>query len=143
MLYVLVMAAMAWIEGERREALGWCVALLLFALALGAHAYAVAGVTGPTDPASPGWTGLLGFGFFVKSMCLATGLQLFPLWAGALLAGLALFGWASWADPLGLRMFAVLAAYAAAIGIFARVDTFYWALMGAPVFLLGLLFAPG
>ena len=141
-LYVVVMAIFAWIEGERREAYGWAAALLLFAAALAAHAFAVAGVTGPTDPMSPGWTGLLGFGFFVKSLTLATGLQALPLWAGALLVGLALFGWASWRDPLGLRMFAVLAAYATAIGTFARVDTFYWGLMAAPVFLLGLLFAP-
>lgn len=141
-LYVLIMAVFAWAEGERREAIGWGVALALFGAALGAHAWAVAGVTGPTDPASPGWAGFLGFGFFVKSVTLATGLQMFPLWAGALLVGLAMFGWASWRDPLGLRMFAIFAAYAAAIGVFARLDTFYWALMVAPVFLLGLLFAP-
>lgn len=142
LLYVVVMAAFAWIEGERREAYGWIAALALFTAALAAHAFAVAGVTGPTDPVSPGWAGLLGFGFFVKSLTLATGLQLFPLWAGALLVGLSLFGWAGWRDPIGLRMFALLAAFATLIGIFARVDTFYWGLMAAPVFLLGLLFAP-
>ena len=141
-LYVLVMALFALREGERREAIGWGLALALFAAALGAHAWGVAGVTGPHDPASPGWAGLLGFGFFVKAVTLATGLQMFPLWLAAPLAGLAMFGWASWRDPAGLRMFAILAAYAAAIGIFARIDTFYWALMIAPVFLLGLLFAP-
>lgn len=141
-LYVLVMAAFAWREGQRREAIGWALALALFAAALGAHAWGVAGVTGSHDPASPGWAGLLGFGFFVKAATLATGLQMLPLWAGALLAGLATFGWLSWRDPLGLRMFAILAAYAAAISLFARIDNFYWALMIAPVFLLGLLFAP-
>ncbi|RYY25534.1 MAG: hypothetical protein EOP62_12980 [Sphingomonadales bacterium] len=141
-LYALIMMAFAWSEGERREAIGWGVALALFAAALGAHAYAVAGVTGPTDPASPGWAGLLGFGFFVKAATLATGLQMLPLWAAAPFVGLALFGWLSWRDSLGLRMFAILAGYAAAIGIFARIDTFYWALMIAPVLLLGLLFAP-
>ncbi|RYE00955.1 MAG: hypothetical protein EOP61_12600 [Sphingomonadales bacterium] len=141
-LYVLIMAVFAWSEGERREAIGWGVALALFAAALGAHAYAVAGVTGPQDPASPGWAGLMGFGFFVKAMTLATALQMVPVWAGALLVGFSLFGWLSWNDPLALRMVAMLAGYAAAIGTFARIDTFYWALMIAPVFLLGLLFAP-
>ncbi|TGX50400.1 hypothetical protein E5A73_18495 [Sphingomonas gei] len=141
-LYVLVMLAFAWRDGDRREALGWLAALLLFAVALAAHAYAVAGVTGPHDPASPGWSGLLGFGFFVKSISLATALQLLPISAAALIVGLALFGWAAWDDPLGLRMLALLAAYAALIGIFARSDTFYWALMIAPVFLTGLLFVP-
>ena len=141
-LYVVLMLGFAWFEGQRREALGWGAALLLFGAALAVHAVAVAGVTGPTDPASPGWAGLLGFGFFVKALTLATALQMFPLWAAALLTGLALFGWASWRDSLGLRMSALLVAYAAAIGVFARVDTFYWALMVAPVVLLGLLFVP-
>ncbi|ATY34309.1 hypothetical protein [Sphingomonas psychrotolerans] len=141
-LYVLVMLAMAWLEGERRETAGWLAALLLFAVALAAHAHAVAGVTGPHDPASPGWSGLLGFGFFVKSLSLATALQLLPLAAAALVVGLCLFGWAAWNDPLGLRMLVILTAYAALIGIFARVDTFYWALLVAPIFLAGLVFVP-
>lgn len=142
LLYAIVMLAMAWLEGERREALGWLAAIILFAAALAAHAYAVAGVTGPLDPASPGWNGLLGFGFFVKTLSLATALQLLPTAAAALLVGLALFGWASWNDPLALRMLVILAAYAALIGVFARSETFYWALMVAPVFLAGLVFVP-
>ncbi|NIJ19275.1 hypothetical protein FHS95_000944 [Sphingomonas naasensis] len=141
-LYALVMLALAWREGERREALGWLAALALFAAALAAHAWAVTGVTGPHDPASPGWHGLLGFGFFVKALTLATALQLLPTAAAALIVGLALFGWAAWNDPLGLRMVATLAAYAALIAIFARSDTFYWGLMVAPVFLAGLVFVP-
>lgn len=141
-LYAVIMMVFAWFEGERRESIGWAAAIGLFAVALGVHAWAVMGVTGPLDPASPGWAGLQGFGLFVKAITLATALQLMPLWAGALLAGLALFGWASWNDPLGLRMIAILAAYAAVIGIFARLDTFYWGLMVAPVFLVGLVFVP-
>jgi hypothetical protein len=141
-LYVLVMLALAWREGERREALGWLAALALFAAALVAHAHAVAGVTGPLDPASPGWSGLLGFGFFVKALSLSTALQLLPMAAAALVVGLALFGWAAWNDPLGLRMLVLLAAYATLIGVFARNDTFYWALMVAPVSLAGLVFVP-
>ncbi|MDT8759747.1 hypothetical protein MZO42_13675 [Sphingomonas psychrotolerans] len=141
-LYVVVMLVLAWRDGERREVLGWLAALVLFAAALAAHAWAVTGVTGPHDPASPGWSGLLGFGFFVKSLSLATALQLLPPAAAALIVGLALFGWAAWDDPLGWRMFVTLAAYAALIGLFARSDNFYWALMVAPVFLAGLVFVP-
>lgn len=141
-LYAVLMLAFAWLEGERREAIGWGVALAAFGAALGIHAWAVAGVTGPLDPVSPGWAGLQGFGLFVKSLTLATALQLIPLWAGALVVGLALLGWAAWNDPLGLRMIAILSAYAAVIGIFARLDTFYWGLMVAPVLLLGLVFVP-
>jgi hypothetical protein len=141
-VYVIVMLAMAWREGERREALAWFGGLVLFAVALGAHAYAVTGMTGSLDARSPGWSELLGFGFFVKSLSLATALQLLPMAAAAPIVGLALFGWAAWNDPLGLRMVALLTAYAVLIGIFARSDTFYWALMVAPVFLAGLVFVP-
>jgi hypothetical protein len=141
-LYAIVMAIFAWREGQRNEAIGWGVAIALFAATLGAHAWAVTGVTGPLDPASPGWAGLWGFGLFVKSVTLATALQLLPLWAAALLVGLSLFGWASWNDPLAARMTAILIAYAAAISIFSRLDTFYWGLMVAPAFLVGLVFVP-
>ena len=65
-LYAVIMALFAWLEGERRESLGWIAALGLFAAALGVHAYAVSGVTGPLAPVSPGWAGLQGFGLFVK-----------------------------------------------------------------------------
>jgi hypothetical protein len=141
-LYMLVMLGMALLEGRRREALGWGAALLGFAVALGAHAYGVAQVTGPLDPASPGWSGLLGFGFFAQSVAAATALQVLPLLLAGPLVALALFGWACWRDPLALRALATFSGYALAIAVFARADTFYWALMVAPLFLAGLAFAP-
>lgn len=141
-LYAVIMAVLAWREGARTEARGWVAVLLLFAVALAAHAYAVAGATGALDPTSPGWSGMLGIGFFVKAISLSTVLQLLPLWIGALLVGLALFGWASWADPLALRVLLTLLGYGAVIALFARADNFYWALMAAPVFLVGLVFVP-
>lgn len=141
-LYVMVMAALAFAEGHRREAAGWAAALGLFALALAAHAVAVHGVTGPLDAASPGWAGMNGFGLFVRAMTLATGVQLLPPALAAILIALALLGWASWRDPLALRALATFAAYAVAISLFARLDTFYWGLIIAPAFLIGLAFAP-
>ena len=140
--YVLVMAAAAWGEGDRREAAGWIGALALFAAILAAHAHAVAGVLHPTDPASPGWAGLLGLGFFVKAVVLSTGLQIAPPWLAAPLVGLSLVGWAAWRDALGLRVIATLATYALLIAAGARVDNFYWALLVAPVSLVGLAFVP-
>ncbi|MBX9797373.1 hypothetical protein [Sphingomonas sp.] len=141
-LYVLIMAALAWMSGARREALGWAAALGVFALVIMAHAWAVSRVVTITDPASPGWSGLLGPGFFVRTMTMSTALAAAPLWLGAMLVGLALFGWASWRDPLALRVLAVLAGYAVLISLFGRADTFYWGLMAAPLLPLGLVFAP-
>lgn len=141
-LYVLIMAALAFAEGHRREAMGWAATLGVFALVLAAHAVAVHGVTGPLDAVSPGWAGMHGFGLFVRAMTLATGLTLLPALAAAPLVALALFGWASWRDPLALRAAATFCAYALVISLFARLDTFYWGLMIAPAFLIGLAFVP-
>jgi len=141
-LYVGIMVVLAWLEGDRREALGWAGGLVLLALAVVAHAHAVAEVVTPVDPASPGWAGMLGFGFFVEAMTLSTALRLAPMWLAALLMGLTLFGWAAWRDPAGIRALATFSAYAALIGLFGRVDTFYWGLMVAPAILVGLAFAP-
>lgn len=142
LVYVFIMGVLALAEGHRREALGWAATIALLALVLAFHAHAVAEVVRPGDPASPGWMGLLGFGFFVKTMTLSTALAVAPVAVGALLVGLALFGWACWADPLALRTLTVFCGYAALLGLFGRADTFYWGLMIAPVLLVGLAFAP-
>ncbi|MCW4462987.1 hypothetical protein OK349_14830 [Sphingomonas sp. BT-65] len=141
-LYVVIMCALAFVEGQRREAIGWGAALGVFAVVLAAHAVAVQGVTGALDAASPGWTGMHGFGLFVRAMTLATGLQLLPAAAAALLVALTLFGWASWRNSLALRAAAIFCAYAVVISLFARLDTFYWGLLIAPAFLAGLAFVP-
>lgn len=141
-LFAAVMLLIALVEGERREALGWAAAIAVFAGAVVAHAQAVAAVVGPLDPATPGWGGLLGLGFFLKALTLITPLMLLPIGVGALLVGLALFGWLSWDDPTGLRAVAVLGAYAALIAVGARPDNFYWAMLVAPIALVGLAFVP-
>jgi hypothetical protein len=141
-LYVVVMLAFAWSEGERREAVGWGVALAVFAAALGAHAWGVAQVTGPLDLASDGWTGLNGVWFFVQTVRHATVLEAFPYLVAIPLVILSLLGWASWRDPVAGRAFATFTGYGLLIALAARLNNFYWGLMVAPVFLLGLAFAP-
>lgn len=141
-LYVAVMVILAWLEGDRKEALGWAAGLGLLAVAVAAHAHAVAQVVTPLDPASPGWAGMLGFGFFVEAMTLSTALRLAPMWLAALLMGFTLFGWSAWRDLSGIRALTTFALYAVLIGLFGRVDTFYWGLMVAPAILIGLAFAP-
>lgn len=141
-LYVGIMAVLAFVEGRRREAIGWGVAIAVFAVVVAFHAHAVGLVVRPIDPASPGWAGMLGFGFFVKTMSLSTALNLAPIWLAALLVAFALFGWAAWNDDLALRALTVFAAYAALLSLFGRTDTFYWGLMIAPTILIGLAFVP-
>lgn len=141
-LYVGIMGFLAFAEGARGESHAWGATLAVLAGVVAVHAHAVAGVVQPTDPASPGWTGMLGFGFFVQTVQLSTALLLAPAWLAAPLVGLALFGWATWVHPLAIRALTVFAGYAALLGLFGRADTFYWGLMIAPVLLVGLAFAP-
>lgn len=141
-LYVAIMLGLALLQGRRREAAGWATTLAVFAVVIVLHARAVEQVVRPLDPASPGWAGMLGFGFFVKTMTLSTALALFPTALAALLVGLALFGWAAWRSDTALRVLATLAGYALLLSLFGRVDTFYWGLMVAPVLLIGLSFVP-
>lgn len=139
--YLALMAFFAFLEGNRREGLAWIAAIAILAIALAAHAHAVGQVIRPMDPASPGWAGMLGFGFFVKTLTISTALGIAPLWLAAPLVGLTLFGWASWSDNLGLRMLALLSGYAAILATVGRTDTFYWGLLVAPASLVGLAFA--
>jgi hypothetical protein len=136
--YVGIMAVLAFAEGHRREAIGWLATIAVLAV----DAHAVSAVVHATDPSSPGWAGMLGFGFFVATMAKSTALALLPLWIAAPLVGLAFAGWAAWDSPLGLRALATYSAYALLIALFGRVDTFYWGLMVAPAILTGLAFAP-
>lgn len=141
-LYAMAMAMAAWVSGDRREAYGWGAALGLLALMVMAHAYGWSQVVRPDDPVGPGWSGMLGFGFFTKAIALLTALAILPELVGVTLVGLAIFGWASWRDPLAQRVLLVLGAYALLISLFCRADTYYWGLMVAPVTLIGLAFAP-
>lgn len=146
-LYLVVMLLLALCgnrarEGGAREAGAWAAALAVLTVAVAAHAHAVAQVVGPLDPASPGWAGMLGPGFAVRSWRAATALSLLPLAIAGPLVALAIGGWTAWRDPLGVRVGAVLATYGALLAVAGRADTFYWGLLTAPVLLIGLAFAP-
>lgn len=141
-LYPLVMAFAAIVEGRRREALGWLGVVAVFAGFIAWHAGQVDAVTGPDDLASPGWTSVGGWRFVVTMLWLTGPLRLLPFWAAAVLVPLCLLGWAGWRSGIGLRGALLLAGYAAAFATFGRTENFYWAFMIAPLLPLGLFFAP-
>ena len=62
-------------------------------------------------------------------------------WQRSLLI-LSLFGWASVRTGWALRGAILLAGYGAMLALFARADTFYWALIAAPLSFAGLAFLP-
>ena len=139
---VLAMGGLALIAKRWREAAAWALVVVLFGIYLTLHAGWVAGVVLPADPASPGWSGLNGLQFALKSIAKVTfGIRLPAAVAIALLI-LSLFGWASVKSHWALRATLLVAGYTAMLALLARADTFYWALLAAPLAFVGLAFLP-
>jgi hypothetical protein len=139
---ILAMGGLALLERRWREAAAWTAVVAVFAAYMTLHSHWVAGVVQPNDPASPGWSAMLGFQFALKSIAKVTfGIQLPEALASALLM-LSLFGWASIRSGWALRAAILLAGYTTMVALFARADTFYWALIAAPLSFAGLAFLP-
>ena len=139
---ILAMGGLALLEKRWREATAWAAVVAVFAIYMTLHAQWVSQVVVPGDPASPGWSSANGLQFALKSLAKVTfGIRLPTMIASALLA-LSLFGWASVKSPWGLRAAILLAGYITMVALFARADTFYWALIAAPLSFAGLVFLP-
>lgn len=139
---ILVMGALALLERRWREVLGWAALVALFALALFLHARMVATVVLPDDLSSPGWDALLGPRFALNALSMVSSATALPQSLAAVVLLLSLFGWASVATGWALRVSLLLLGYGTMLALFARADTFYWALLAAPLSLVGLIFVP-
>jgi len=139
---ILAMGGLALIEKRWREAAGWALAVVLFGIYMTLHAQWVSQVVLPGDAPSPGWSRMLGAQFALKSVAKVTfGIQMADAIAAGLLV-LSLFGWASVKTGWALRATLLLFGYGAMLALFARADTFYWALIPAPLSFVGLAFLP-
>lgn len=140
--YLLLMGAFALYRRNWREFAAWAIVFAIFAAAMAWHASEVAKVVLPSDPASPGWTALGGWAGFLRTYHLAGPLRWLPAEAAAPLIILALFGWTSWKSRTGLAATLFYAGYGLLFMLFGRANNFYWGLMVAPAFLVGLAFVP-
>lgn len=139
---ILAMGGLALLEKRWREAAGWAVVVAVFAAYFTAHAYWVSQVVLPSDQASQGWASMLGLQFALKSIAKVTmGIGMPPMLAVGLIL-LSIFGWASVRSGWALRAFLLLFGYGLMVALFARADTFYWALLAAPLSFVGLAFLP-
>jgi hypothetical protein len=139
---ILVMGALALFERKWREAAAWAAVVAIFGVYVTLHAHWVSQVVRPDDLSSPGWSSMLGLQFALKSIAKVTfGIRLPDALAAGLLV-LSLFGWASVRSGWALRTALLLAGYGAMVALFARPDTFYWALLAAPLSFAGLAFLP-
>lgn len=139
---ILVMFTLALIERCRREALGWAAVLGLFAAYLFWHAGQVAAVVRPGDLASPGWQSFLGIRFALAAFSAVSSATVLPKALAFVVVLLSIFGWASVRTGWALRVTLMMIGYGAMLAMFARADTFYWALLIAPLSLVGIAFVP-
>ena len=77
-----------------------------------------------------------------KDITSASRLTMFAMVLAIGLLVLSLFGWASVKTGWALRATLLIAGYAAMLALFARADTFYWALIPSPLAFVGLAFLP-
>jgi hypothetical protein len=139
---ILAMGGLALVERRWREAAGWAAAIALFGIVMLVHARMVAGVVTPGDLASPGWNALLGARFALGALASVSSATMLPPAFAATILLLSLFGWLSVRAGWALRAGLLLLGYGAMLALFARADTFYWALLAAPLSLAGLAFVP-
>lgn len=139
---VLMMGGLAIVGRCWREAAGWVATLVAFGAYLAWHAAQVAAVVRPGDPPSPGWDALLGPGFALKAMAATNGVTVLPQSIASAILILSLFGWASVATGWALRAAMLSLGYALMLALFARADTFYWALLASPLAVMGVAFVP-
>ena len=139
-MWLLTATLEAYLAGHNEPILP--AAIISFPLAMAWHAQEVAKVVLPSDPGSPGWTTFGGWAGFLRTYYLAGPLRWLPAEAAAPLIILAMFGWASWRTRTGLTATLFYAGYGLAFMLFGRANNFYWGLMVAPAFLVGLAFVP-
>ncbi|HUO22656.1 MAG TPA: hypothetical protein VMU59_09090 [Caulobacteraceae bacterium] len=139
--FLLVMAGFALAERRPREMAAWLAAFAVFALALWRHARHVEALYLPSDTASPGWLGGNGWPFVLHA---ATWNALTLAWPASVvvLLPLALLGLAAAEDTAVKRAAVTVFGFCAALLLVGRPENYYWGMMIAPLWALGLIAAP-
>jgi hypothetical protein len=128
----------ALLEQRRGEALAWARTGLLAMLAVAAHAAAVHAVVLPQDGVSQGWVRAGGWAFDLSLLRSTTLLAALPSPVTAIMAPLALFGWAATANGYARRVALAFAAWLLPFLLIGRPENSYWGLLMAPLWLAGL-----
>jgi hypothetical protein len=137
--YLVIMAALAWREGQRKELFGWLAIIALCAITLLVHLHIATRYALPTDPMSPTWIRVGGWSFVLVTA--QWNQAIFPGWLVGFTMPLALLGLGGLNSQIGTRVAATVAAYVAAFMFFGRPDNTYWGLIYTPLLPVGLLFA--
>ena len=146
--YVVIMAAMAWWESKRREALAWAITSVVFVILWTWHVSQVLKVMPPTGLVNA-WMVAGGWAFVMKASLSSVFFILVPEpWDQFAVAVVIPLLWAGswyWADSLGRRVAIILTAYFTLFMVAGRPDNWYWGFVIAPLIPLGglgYLFGP-
>ncbi len=140
--FVLLLGTLAFVRGNRKQALAWAGLVALFAAGMAVHLLEVSVLTSAADPASPSWLTFRGLGGWLENIVLSSPLYLLPDWLAGPLALLPLLGWAGWKCDLGVTGFLLCLGYGVAFMIAGREANFYWALVVMPVWFVGYALLP-
>lgn len=141
--YCVVCAAIAWRYHRRRELAAWAVGLVAWLAYFRLHWLRVAELITPDALAHrEGWVQLGGAAFVLSTVQMNAYLLLLPQWVAALYFAAAMFGFAGWHTPLGLRAGLTASVFVAALGIVGQEFNQYWGTLLAPLFCLGFVQFP-
>jgi hypothetical protein len=141
--FLLAMGAAALIEGRKREAVAWGLALAVFAAFILVHAHLLAPYLLPTDQSSPGWIRFGGWPFVLLNAKWHALLVTAPDGLVIVTVPLMLLGALCWPGGRGLRLGLICAGYNAAFLVAGRTVNSYWGLMVTPLMALALVMTPG
>lgn len=140
--FVLLAAALAAWDRDRRQFGAWMAVLAAFAVAMLVHRQMVAANLLPGDLRSPGWDALRGPVAFVDSLRDLTILGALPRAVAYAASLLPFLGWASLSAARARFSLLFFAGYALLLALFARADNYYWAELLLPAWFAGLAMVP-
>ena len=138
---LLAGALTAW-ERRWKELVGWAIVLAGFLIGMGFHAAAVLEQIRPGDPASPGWTGLVGLSGVLMALDHTSAWIIVWQPLGLFVCLLPVLGWGAMSGRNWLFALLLLLGYALMIALFSRPDIFYWGYLISPTWFAGLALVP-
>jgi hypothetical protein len=138
--FIVIMAAIAWLEGRRRETFSWLAAVGVFAVFWAWHISQVLSVM-PPDGLVNSWVVGGGWPRVLQASHSSIFLMLVPeswdQWFIAIVVPILWAGSWYWNDRLGRRLALVLSGYFAMFMVVGRADNWYWGFLIAPLIPLG------
>jgi hypothetical protein len=139
--YLIIMGLVAWYRHERREAVGWAVAAMVFGLLYAIHILEAARIYRSGDLISPGWVKISGLSFVAATARFNGLVRALPPSLSILALTLAVLGLVGWRDDRSRAAGALIVFYILMFIAVGRPENDYWGLLYAPLLGFGLMLA--